>query len=162
MSDKNTIYEITKLMGNRELLQNDLNEALNIVKDVFYKKYIQKFQDALNEHREMAKQQSSKETQLLIALKPFMAESSHQSIDKIIDIMYTINTAQSIDEEIKKLTISEVESEDNSIRAASTSIVHDDGIYEIDENCMNKSQLSTNPMNVTEIIFMLLIFGIIK
>lgn len=164
MSDKSTIYEITQLMHDKQILQNDLVEALNTVKDVFYKKYIYKFQQALDEHRELAKKQSSKEVDLLLALKPFIGENSQQTIDKIIDTMYTLNTAQSIDSEIRKyMPADETEIDSNSVRAASTTIVHDDGIYEIDENCMQNNSHSNNAsINITEIIFMLLIIGIIK
>lgn len=164
MSDKSTIYEITKLMGSKDTIQNDLNEALSIVKDVFYKKYIQKFRDALNEHRQIAKEQSSKEVDLLMALKPFLGENSKNSIDTIIEVMHTINTAQSIDSEVKKYSEVNVEaSNDNIINAASTStIVHEDGIYEIDDNCVEKFTCPDNSLNITELIFMLMLIGIIK
>lgn len=160
-----TIYEITKLMGNRDTIQSDLNEAINIIRDVFYKKYIQKFQQALDEHRQLARKQSSKEVELLKALKPFLGEDSKDSIDRIIEVMYTINTAQSIDSEVRKCSeeINVETYEDNIINAASTStIIHEDGIYEIDDNCMEKSTCPDNSLNITELIFMLMLIGIIK
>lgn len=167
MSDKTTIYEITQLMGDKNLIQNDLNEALNTVKDIFYKKYIQKFQIALDEHKELATKESSKEIQLLNALKPFVADNSNKSIDKIISTMCTINTAQSIDREIKKCSTA-LAPKENSVSAASTSTtcntsttIHEDGIYEIDESC-KITDFADNSINITEIIFMLLLTGIIQ
>jgi len=160
-----TIYEITKLMENKDTIQNDLNEAISIMRNIFYKKYIQKFQQALDEHRQMAKEQSSKEVNLLKALKPFLGDDSKNSIDRIIDFMYTINTAQSIDSEVRKCSeeINTNNYNDSVINAASTSkIVHEDGIYEIDDNCIEKSICPENPLNITELIFMLMLIGIIK
>lgn len=161
MSDKTTIYEITQLMGDKNVIQSDLNEAFSTVKDIFYKKYIQKFQIALDEHKELAAKESSKEIQLLNALKPFLADNSNKSIDKIINTMCTLNTAQSINREIKKCSANLV-SEENTINAASTNstTIHEDGIYEIDETC-KPNNLADNSINITEIIFMLLLTGII-
>lgn len=166
MSDKNSsIYEITQLMSNTNIIQNDLIEALNTVKDTFYKKYIKRFQDVLDEHREIAKEQSSKEIDLLLALKPFMDSNSHDSIDKLVDLIYNFNMAQNIDCEIKKYSTIVDEESENSIKAASlnNNIVHDDGVYEIDESCLNHTSCNkpNNYINITELIFMLLISGII-
>lgn len=161
MSDKTTIYEITQLMGDKNVIQNDLNEALSTVKDIFYKKYLQKFQVALDEHKELVVKESSREIQLLNALKPFLVDNSSKSIDKIINAMCTLNTAQSINREIKKCSANLI-SEKNTISAASTNsaTIHEDGIYEIDETC-KPNALADNSINITEIIFMLLLTGII-
>lgn len=162
MSDKSTIYEITKLMENKDALQNDLNEVVTMVKDVFYQKYIQKFQTALDEQKNLTKKQSSKEVQLLTAIKPFMNKNSHESIDEIINIMYTLNTAQSIDKEIKKCSNNTIYSTcTNNVVHATSSPIHDDGIYEIDENC-KKSDFTDSSINMTELIFMLLLGGVIS
>ncbi len=151
----NTIYEITQLMENKNIIQNDLNEAVNTVKSIFHDKYIQKFQMALEEQKDIAKSQSSKEIELLNALKPFMNEKFHANIDKLTDIILSINTVSCINKEIKKYSTPIISS-----TMSSNTTIHEDGIYEIDESCKRNNFLDNN-INITEIIFMLLLVGII-
>jgi len=156
MSDKNTIYEITQLMNDRAVIQNDLDEILGIVKDVIYKKYITKFQLALDEQTDIVSKNTPREIKLLDALKPFMEENSHSNIDKMIAMIYKVNTAKNINTEIQKC--SAIDKTNNNSDIEST--IHADGIYELDNKCAANTRPSNT--NITELIFMLLVIGIIK
>jgi hypothetical protein len=156
MSDKSTIYEITQLMNDKKLIQNDLDEVLSIIKDVIHQKYISKFQLALDEQKELVSKNTPKEITLLVALKPFLEETSHTYIDQIIDIMYKVSTAKSIDAEIQKCSIHKTDNTSSECELT----IHDDGIYELDNHCKINKNFSS--INITEIIFMLLVTGTIK
>lgn len=155
MSDHNTIFEINKLMNDKGLIKNDLDEITHIIKEVIQQKYISKFEVAIDEQRELVKKNTPKEINLLLALKPYLEQSTHTYIDQIIDLIYKMNTVKNIQAEIEKCAV--VNKMDNNLSNPETTI-HDDGIYEIDTHCTVNN--TTNSMNITELIFMLLVTGI--
>lgn len=155
MSDHNTIFEINKLMNDKSLIKNDLDEITHIIKEVIQQKYISKFEVAIDEQRELVQKNTPKEINLLLALKPYLEQSTHTYIDQFIDIIYKMNTVKNIQAEIEKCAV--VNKTDNNLSNPETTI-HDDGIYEIDTHCTVNN--TTNSMNITELIFMLLVTGI--
>lgn len=156
MSDKNMIYEVTQLMNDKELIQNDLDEAFNVIKETLHQKYISKFQIALEEQKELVNKNTPKEITLLVALKPFLDETSHAYIDQIIDVLYKFSTAKNIDAEIQKCSINKADTNSSEHKLT----IHDDGIYELDDHCKVNNNFSS--INLTELIFMLLVTGTIK
>jgi len=153
---ENTIYEITQLMENKDVLKEDLNAAIASVKDVFYQKYINKFQNVIDEQKKIAEENSSKEIQLIKALKPFLSQSSQNSIDTMVELIYKINTAQNIKSEINKVSKKPQKPADTSSKT-----IHPDGIYEIDDTCLKNNSATVNSSSVTELIFLLMITGAI-
>ena len=153
----NTIYEITQLIENKDNIKEDLNIAINSVKDTLYEKYLNKFQTVIDEKKKLVEENSNKEIQLIKAIKPFLASDFQKNIDTMIDLIYKINTAQSIQKELKKIPPASQKNTPNF----SSATVHEDGIYEIDKNCIIKNSAPINSNTVTELIFLLMLGGAI-
>lgn len=117
-----SIYEVTQMLQDKNNIQNDMQQAMELVKDMFYKKYLQKIEKEVEIRREKIKANRPKEVELLYAVKPFLAQDKSDVIDKMADsimMMQTLNTLQSeMNRDYKKES------------------VHSDGIYDVDENCM--------------------------
>lgn len=117
-----SIYEVTQMLQDKNNIQNDMQQAMELVRDMFYKKYLQKIEKEVEIRREKIKANRPKEVELLYAVKPFLAQDKSDVIDKMADsimMMQTLNTLQSeMNRDYKKES------------------VHSDGIYDVDENCM--------------------------
>lgn len=117
-----SIYEVTQMLQDKNNIQNDMQQAMELVRDMFYKKYLQKIEKEVEIRREKIKANRSKEVELLYAVKPFLAQDKSAVIDKMADsimMMQTLNTLQSeMNRDYRKES------------------VHSDGIYDVDENCM--------------------------
>ena len=119
-----SIYEVTQLLQDKNTIQNDIEEATNLVKDMFYKKYLQKIQQEISTRQEQIKINRPKEIELLYALKPFVAEEKNVVIDKIAESIMMLKTISGMQLELKNKTNLEENSE------------HTDGIYDIDTQCI--------------------------
>jgi hypothetical protein len=117
-----SIYEVTQMLQDKNNIQNDMQQAMELVRDMFYKKYLQKIEKEVEIRREKIKANRPKEVELLYAVKPFLAQDKSAVIDKMADsimMMQTLNTLQSeMNRDYRKES------------------VHSDGIYDVDENCM--------------------------
>ena len=85
--------------------------------------YFKKLNDTLEEHHKGIAKSPPREVQLLRAMKAFMPEEQHPSVDKVIDMMMLTRTMESIREEYNG-------------RQSVQSSVHPDGVYDIDTNCV--------------------------
>lgn len=127
MSDNN-IYEIAQMIQNKNVIRNDINEAFSLITTMFQDRYINKLRNAVESIQIEIKNNPTKEVNLLYSLKPFFDKEQHEPIDKAIDALCMIQTVKSLRGEANKNIINKNNNLDPSI--------HDDGIYDIDDNCI--------------------------
>lgn len=142
---ENKIYEITELMKDPDNLKNDINDAMGIVAEFFRKKYILPVEREVRVCSEECRKKPAKEAILLGACKPFV--NNPKLIDDILEAMNSINV-------IRKLFPTET-------RIVSTSdikdkSIHNDGIYDIDEQCKS-NRLNTESISSFNPIILILI-----
>lgn len=159
---ENNIYEITQMMNNKKTLQSDLSEAMQMVNSMFKRKYIDKLQNVVQTHQLRAKKNPSKEVQLMYALKPFLDKSKHSDIDRFIDTLNSFNAIKGMHEELishskKDIKITSIIDEEKD------SSIQEDGIYDIDENCIeaNKNSSNASPINITSLMLLFIFSAMI-
>lgn len=133
MSDNN-IYEIAQMMQNKKVIRNDINEAFSLIATMFQDRYINKIRNAVEEKQIEIKNNPSKEINLLYSLKPFFNKEQQEPIDKTIDTICMIQTLQ-------KLT---GQANIKTVNTKIDSSIHEDGIYDIDDNCIFNTDNSSN------------------
>ena len=137
MSDNN-IYEIAQLMQNKNVIRNDLNEAFSLISAMLQDRYINKLRKAVDEEQVECRNNPAKEIKLLHSLKPFFKKEQHEPIDKTIDVLYMLQTLQSIKDDTNMTTLNTNKDIDASI--------HEDGIYDVDDNCIFLKDNCNNPL----------------
>lgn len=172
MSD-NIVYEISKMMNDESIIKSDLNDAAGLVAEMFKKKYINRLNEKVSEHKNVLSKNPPKEVQLLNALKQFMPEENRKNADRAIDTFITLSTFERLRNEFsgtretsaasagagrdirptRDAASPESKPADNLDRdiLAAESSVHEDGIYEVDENCLVKK----NRTDMTGLIMMM-------
>ncbi len=157
MQKSDSIYEIAKLMNNKNYIKNDIAQAMQLAADFFKNKYITSFENELEIQSKNIKNNPSKEMRFLSLMKEFMPEQTHNSIDNMINAMTTASAISSIR---KKLEPNINFSDENTIKAASLDpSVKSDGVYDIDENCQIMAQTDSylNFPVLLVIVFLLII-----
>ena len=154
MQENNVIYEIAQKIQDKEVLENDIKEAFNLVKNLFKTKYIDKIQLELKNNINYIKNNPPKEIILLNAIKPFTLENNHKNIDNIIDLVTNISALNYILPNKNTENIIKV----NNIEYDPS--VKEDGVYDIDENCLLSTNNAFNiPSNLIILIFILFIIS---
>jgi hypothetical protein len=158
MSELNKIYEITQQLTSPQNLKNDLNEISDMITQHFSAKYLSPISAAMASNQQYYSSHPSKEVNLLKALKPFL--SADADIDNAINILNTIRVFSDIAAHSTPTPAEAV------IKVASIkdSAIHSDGIYEIDQSCVNSknSTAESNPVSESNIILLLLILIALK
>lgn len=134
----NNIYEIAQMMQNKNVIKNDLNEAFSIITTMFQDRYINKLNTAIEIKHLECKKKPSREITLLNSLKPFFKIEQHENINKTINTLYMIQTLQHLKKDTNINTTNNTNFEDSSI--------HEDGVYDIDDNCIFNQGNSTNSL----------------
>lgn len=170
MSENNEIYEITQKINNKQVLQNDFNEAFQMVSSLFQKKYINKLQNVIQTHQLNAQKNPTREIKLMYALKEFMDNNKQKDADKIINMMVSLNAFKNIQNELRKFpnasNISNVSIQSANVIKQSNEIkdssIQEDGIYDIDKSCIaSKQNKITNKMpDINNLLFLLLFLNI--
>ena len=136
MSDD--IYQIAQMIQNKKLIQNDLNEAFSLISTMFQDRYTNRLREAIEIKQLEHKNNPSKEITLLHSLKPFFSQDQHESIDKAINAFSMIQTLQNFKDSYQKF--------DTQNNASSS--IHEDGIYDIDSECiLAKNNNDNNILN---------------
>lgn len=102
--EKNDIYELTRLMSDKDGLQNELTEMMDILRDTLQKKYVNKIHAAARERKDEAFAHPPKEVTLLRALKAFTNEDSAGQLDNMIQTLLFVNTIRKINEGVSALS----------------------------------------------------------
>ena len=152
MQDNNVIYEIAQKMQDKQIIENDIKEAFALVSNLFKTKYIDKINEELKNNIDNIKNNPPKEIVLLNAIKPFIVEKNHKNIDNAINMVTNISALNyMIPKNLNNNNIIKV----NSINTDPS--VKEDGVYDIDENCLFSVNNRFNmPNNLILLVFMLL------
>ena len=121
MSEQLEIFSLAQKLTDPRQTENDMRDALLLVTGMFRERYINRISDNLALLKERSLAEPPKEVALLRSLKPFMAEQTHERIDRMVDALIMFDT------------ISKIRADNNAI--------HPDGVYEMDYDCLSeKSQ----------------------
>lgn len=150
MQENNVIYEITKQIQDKNNIQQDVQQAFNLVTDMFRKKYIDKIDEELKVRINKIEQNPPKEIVLLNAIKQFLDKSKHKDIDNTITMLRNFSAINSLKESLNQTKNINVAS--NNVVYANNfeldSSIKEDGVYDIDENCIfgisNKNTFAIN------------------
>lgn len=139
MQENNIIYEITRQIKDKDNAKKDIQQAFTLVSDMFKKKYIDKIDEEFKNRLKEIEKTPPKEIVLLNAIKPFLEKSNHKNIDNTINMLRTFSAINSFknnfDEEKKVEIASNNVFFANSVKNTDPS-VKEDGVYDIDENCI--------------------------
>lgn len=168
MQANNVIYELAKQIKDINNIKNDMNMATQLVFTMFKEKYLDKIKNEFEKKLEHIDKNPTKEITLLRAIKPFFNEENN-NIDNTINIFKNFsainliknetnfNSNLNIEEKIEHKNLSK--NEDlvfiNSLGEKDPS-VKEDGVYDIDENCMFGIECKNN-MGFNPIIILLFI-----
>ena len=168
MSDIKNLVELNDLISSGNSLQNDLTEAIEIIKKMFRQKYISKLENELKIQKQDHLKNPSKEIQLIQAVKPFMKQSKHKDIDSLTDTLVNISTLMDIQKKFERNS-KKTENPATKVAAMNTVItkkddssIKEDGIYDIDEKCLlSKQSLNKNssPNILVYILFIVILFN---
>lgn len=144
MQNSNSIYEIAKLMKDKNYIQNDISQAITLVKDFFKNKYITSLENEIVAQATNKKNNPSKEIRLLSVLKEFTPNENHSQIDNLINSFNTLSAIFEIQKKINpiSLNINENSSKTTVNAMATDPSVKADGVYDIDESCKVSTQTS--------------------
>jgi len=156
MSEKK-IFEIVQSFSDSANLQSDLDEAIQLVSRHFRDKYIGRLNTAFNMSRKNFKQNPTKEMQLINAIRHFMPAERHEKLDNITEMLMLLSTFESINREANAVSLSQTEIEE------ADSAIHEDGIYEVDENCLHsKGMGQVQPVQEFNAAQLMLIMGLMR
>lgn len=137
---ENNIYEIAMQMKNEKVMKNDIKEALGLVSNMFKNKYIDKIDMQFKQNVDYVKNNPTREIVLLDAIKPFINIENHKNIDNIINAFTNFSAINNIlSNNYNTVQINKI-SKDPSIK--------EDGVYDIDENCLTYASSSDKNQNL--------------
>lgn len=99
------VSEITNMITNKDHVRNDMIEITNVVKDFLNEKYILKMNELISKHQEKVNSNPTKEVILMQAIKPFMQREAQLNIDRLIQMMNTLNAVRSIQQEFQQVRL---------------------------------------------------------
>ncbi|MDD3570768.1 MAG: hypothetical protein PHY44_06675 [Lachnospiraceae bacterium] len=104
MGEKDRIYELTKQLKNINPIDEDVYNALDLLKSNFQKNYVRKLYLAAEGEESKVKKKPPREVVLLRALKGFSSPSSLPQIDQAIEMITILRTAENIQNSIGQLS----------------------------------------------------------
>ena len=115
--------EITQKLSDPTQTRNDMRDAMGLVANMLRERYITRMKDTFVKFQEHSRSEPSKEVTLLRSLKPFMPADSHENIEKMAEMLILADAFGNM----------------GKMRDAGT-VIHEDGVYEIDQKCMELRQ----------------------
>ena len=101
--EKNDIYELSRLLGNKDGLENDFSQIMTMFRDTIQKKYLQKLHATANQRQNAVMEHPPKEVTLLRAMKAFTNDTGKQQMDNIIQALLFLQTIQNINQDVSLL-----------------------------------------------------------
>lgn len=102
--EKNELYDLARLIENREGLGSDFSKVMDLFRDTLQKKYVSKIHAAANAQEEAVVEHPPKEVTLLRAMRAFTDESKQEQMDQMIQMLLFMNTAKHVNETVSELT----------------------------------------------------------
>jgi len=119
------IVALSQKLSDPQQTKNDMQDAMALVAGMLRERYLGRMNESFTKIRESSQQNPPKEVALLKSLKPFIPETTHARIDKLSELILIIDT-------ITKLRTAQATPEHG--------VFHEDGVYEVDWDCMRKSR----------------------
>ena len=101
--EKNDIYELSRLLGNKDGLENDFSQIMTMFRDTIQKKYLQKLHATANQRQNAVMEHPPKEVTLLRAMKAFTNDTGKQQMDNMIQALLFLQTIQNINQDVSLL-----------------------------------------------------------
>ena len=101
--EKNDIYELSRLLGNKDGLKNDFSQIMTMFRDTIQKKYLQKLHATANQRQNAVMEHPPKEVTLLRAMKAFTNDTGKQQMDNMIQALLFLQTIQNINQDVSLL-----------------------------------------------------------
>ena len=136
MGENNKVYEVLNTMRDTSALQRDLMEAFDTAKGKLREKYIDRLRDGLREQHCSAQQSPPREARLLETMKLFLPAERHEAVSKLADAFCTIDVCRKRSGQYAALTAQSIPAAEAA--PAADSSVHDDGVYDLDAQCVRK------------------------
>ena len=146
------LQNIGDLLGTNIDFNEDIRQMRESIINIFKENYINKMRSLIEDNRIQAKENPTKEIVLLQAIKPFINSQSHTIIDEITEAMNTIRILENFNQKISNLHSNRSENKKEQI------IVDKDGVYEIDELCLNSINRESNSGQILIILLIILLF----
>lgn len=108
MAEDKNINDITGMIMNKDYVRNDIIEITNIINKILNEKYVSKMNELVLKHKEKVINDPPKEVMLMEAIKPFLQKEARFDIDKIIEMINMINAAKSIQVEVQRAKIKNI------------------------------------------------------
>ena len=138
-----SIYEITQKISDNSVIKGDVNHAADLIKSMINEKYITPIQQAIAAENEKARTNPSREARLLDAIKPFVDARQHDALDRTIDTIYLMQTLQGLRRHMPQQQAAlPVPPHTDIYAAAHDPSIHNDGIYDIDDRCVEQHRHS--------------------
>lgn len=96
MPESNQMYELTKLLDTRTLIETDLTDLLKSLQDTLREKYVSRLHSVVNTNKEKVSAHPPKEAALLRAMKEFAPQEHRPHFDRMIDMVLMMNTMQNM------------------------------------------------------------------
>jgi len=123
------IFELSQRLSDPVQVGNDMRDAMGLVTGMLRDRYVSRMKEALTAMHERSRAEPPKEVTLLRSLKPFMREDAHSNIDKMTEMLLLADA-------LTKLR----EAKSEVVNTKNEEAVHEDGVYEIDWECMKEKK----------------------
>ncbi|MEA5083768.1 MAG: hypothetical protein VB018_06390 [Lachnospiraceae bacterium] len=104
MGEKDRIYELTKQLKNINPIDEDVYNAIDLLKNNFHKNYVRKLYLAAEGEEDKVKKKPPREVVLLRALKGFSSPTALPQIDNAIEMLTLLRAAENIQDSIGKIS----------------------------------------------------------
>ncbi len=101
--EKNDIYELSRLLGNKDGLENDFSNMITMFRDTLQKKYLQKLHATADQRQHAVMEHPPREVTLLRAMKAFTNDAGKQQMDNMIQALLFMQTIQNINQDVSLL-----------------------------------------------------------
>ncbi len=103
MSERNQLYELTRLIGDRSQLDQEVAEVFSVLRDTLQKRYVGKLHSAAEFEKRHAMEHTPREITLMKALREFTQEEQRPGIDRAIEMAFLMNTMQKVQEDLSSI-----------------------------------------------------------
>lgn len=137
MQDNSVIYEIAKQIQDKNNMKEDISNAISLVSNMFKEKYMDKIMNEFQKTLNHIEENPTKEINLLNAIKPFL--SNCENIENTINMLKNFSAINLLKNNEYQKKQQDLNSDNvvfiNNIKEKDSS-VKEDGVYDIDENCL--------------------------
>ena len=142
--------EISKYIGNSNLIQGEVYNSISSMKQNLSNKYISPIKTAIQEQNTKLKKNPSPEIRLIEAIKPFVSHAEHPKLNHMVDCIYKIQTLKNLSQTLSIAATPPTQPQNQNINIMQHNQQlnkNQNAIYEIDEKCVqNQSRPKISPL----------------